>query len=387
VPAVLLVDDRADNLLALEALLEPLDVRLVRAYNGKEALRCLLTDEFAVIILDVQMPELDGYETARHIKARERTRNVPIIFLTAINKEVAHQLEGYDTGAIDYLAKPFQPAILVSKVSVLVALYQQGKLIELQNAQLAAQLDDLRRAEALLARQAAELERSNADLDRFATLAARDLREPLHLVQGYLELLAGRDAAKATEGVETLPAKALRGVERMDGMLDALHRYARATIEPADTEVAVDDLIEGVVAAVEAGESAGKTVITHDPMPVVHGDRRQLDLVLTELVGNAIVHGRTDPLEIHIGQRRRDDQWVISVHDNGAGMTSAELGRLFTLFNTGANGRPYGVGLGLALCRRIVERHGGTIWAESVVGRGTTVSFSVPARDGSPAWL
>jgi signal transduction histidine kinase len=378
-PAVLLVDDRPDNLLALEALLEPLDVRLVRAYNGREALRCLLTEEFAVIILDVQMPDLDGYETARHIKARERNRRVPIIFLTAIHKAPDRELEGYGSGAIDYLAKPFAPQVLVSKVTVLVEIYQQAKVIENQNVRLAAQLAELRLAEERLARQAAELQRSNADLDRFATMAARDLREPLHLVQGYLELLERGDGAPAAAGEGlALPGKALLGVDRMHRMLDALQRYAQASFEPAKAEVALDEIVDGLAAS----WPVASTVITHDPLPVVIGDRRQLELVLGELTGNAVSHGRADPLEIHVGRRRQDHQWVITVHDNGEGMSKADLGRLFTLFNKGRSGQPNGVGLGLALCRRIVERHGGAIWAESMAGRGTSVSFSLPSQDG-----
>jgi len=119
---ILLVDDRPENLLALEAILEPLGERLVRAHSGDEALKCLLTEEFAVILLDVQMPGLNGFETAELIKSRERTRYVPIIFLTAISKDEAYVFRGYSVGAVDYMSKPFQPDVLRSKVSVFVDL-------------------------------------------------------------------------------------------------------------------------------------------------------------------------------------------------------------------------------------------------------------------------
>jgi len=129
---ILLVDDRAENLLALDAILEPLGERLVRAHSGDEALKCLLTDEFAVILLDVQMPGLNGFETAELIKSRERTRDVPIIFLTAISKDEAYVFRGYSVGAVDYMSKPFQPDVLRSKVAVFVDLYRKQRQLKRQ---------------------------------------------------------------------------------------------------------------------------------------------------------------------------------------------------------------------------------------------------------------
>ena len=129
---ILLVDDRAENLLALEAILEPLGERLVRAHSGDEALKCLLTDEYAVILLDVQMPGLNGFETAELVKARERTRTVPIIFLTAISKDEAYVFRGYSVGAVDYMSKPFQPDVLRSKVTVFVDLYRKQRQLNRQ---------------------------------------------------------------------------------------------------------------------------------------------------------------------------------------------------------------------------------------------------------------
>ncbi len=195
---VLIVDDRPDNLLALEATLEPLDVEVTQAQSGPDALRQLLNEDFAVILLDVQMPGMDGYETARLIKTRARSANVPIIFLTAISRETEHQLRGYEAGAVDYLAKPFDPEVLRSKVAVFMALHEQARTIEAQNRLLAERLEERDRARAALGRHAAELQRSNAALDRFASVVSHDLLEPLHVVGGMLEVLAdrhGRDLA------------------------------------------------------------------------------------------------------------------------------------------------------------------------------------------------
>ncbi|WP_225448360.1 response regulator [Streptacidiphilus sp. P02-A3a] len=138
---ILLVDDRAENLLALEAILSALDQTLVRATSGEEALKALLTDDFAVILLDVQMPGMDGFETAAHIKRRERTRDIPIIFLTAINHGPHHTFRGYAAGAVDYISKPFDPWVLRAKVSVFVELYMKNCQLKEQAALLRLQLD------------------------------------------------------------------------------------------------------------------------------------------------------------------------------------------------------------------------------------------------------
>ena len=138
---ILLVDDRPENLLALEAILSALDQTLVRAASGEEALKALLTDDFAVILLDVQMPGMDGFETAAHIKRRERTRDIPIIFLTAINHGPHHTFRGYAAGAVDYISKPFDPWVLRAKVSVFVELYMKNCQLKEQAALLRLQLE------------------------------------------------------------------------------------------------------------------------------------------------------------------------------------------------------------------------------------------------------
>ena len=146
---ILLVDDRPENLLALEAILSSLDQILVRATSGEEALKALLADDYAVILLDVQMPGMDGFETASHIKRRERTRDIPIIFLTAIDREPEHAFRGYSAGAVDYLAKPFDPWILRAKVAVFVELYLKSQQLQEQAALLRAQLEGSDRTDVL----------------------------------------------------------------------------------------------------------------------------------------------------------------------------------------------------------------------------------------------
>jgi CheY-like chemotaxis protein len=191
---ILLVDDRQENLLALEAILSSLDQTLVRARSGEEALKALLGEDFAVILLDVQMPGMDGYETASHIKRRERTKDIPIIFLTAIDKEQHHAFRGYAAGAVDFLAKPFDPWVLRAKVSVFVDLYAKNQQLRQQAEQLRAQLPSA--------------------------------RGPATLGGGFVEELSARLAV-------------------VEEQVDLLSSQARATVDPAMRD-AVTDLVARV---------------------------------------------------------------------------------------------------------------------------------------------
>jgi PAS domain S-box-containing protein len=192
---ILLVDDRAENLLALDAILEPLGERLVRAHSGDEALKCLLTDEFAVILLDVQMPGLNGFETAELIKSRERTRDIPIIFLTAISKDEAYVFRGYSVGAVDYMSKPFQPDVLRSKVAVFVDLYRKQRQLKRQERLLhEATLRELElehRAR-LLAQEARTAQIISTAMDAIIVL---DADRHITLVNAAAERMFDRDAA------------------------------------------------------------------------------------------------------------------------------------------------------------------------------------------------
>jgi len=381
--SILLVDDRPENLLALEAVLEPLGHRLVRATSGEEALRHLLRDEHDLIVLDVQMPGMDGFETARSIRARPRDAAVPIIFLTAISRDQEHQLEGYATGAVDYVAKPFDPDVLRAKVGVLVERSQLRRTVERQAALLAQRLEERDRAQAALARQTHELERSNAELQRFARAVAVALRDPLLTTAGFLDLLAEQGPATTDTG-DDLADLACRSIQRALGVLDGLARYASVSADTVvGTDVELESVLDEAVAARQAALDGLGATVRRDPLPAVRGEHWQLVQLVGELLDNAIAFRSDVPLRIQVSVSRREDQWVLTVRDNGLGIAADDVPRLFTAFARSARapGRA-GAGLGLATARRIVERHGGTIWAESAPDRGSAISFSLPATGG-----
>jgi two-component system sensor histidine kinase/response regulator len=376
-PKVLIVDDRPENLLALEAVLESLDVDVVRADSGEAALRRLLTDEVAVIILDVQMPGLDGFETAAHIKERDKTRRIPIIFLTALSTDISHALRGYETGAVDYISKPFEPDVLRAKVSVFADLHRYAKLIEEQRELLALRLDERDQAQAALARQAAELERSNAELERFATVLSNDLGEPLYVVGGFLDLLRDGSAEELGEKGRLMVDKAALGVTQLFSRIDELLAYARATsdvVEP--TTVDLGDVFDDVQRNLASRLAEMGIELSCDPLPKVSGDPWQLRRLFNHVIGHGLAQPGTT--EVHVGVSREDEAWTFSVRDDSDGIDDAQVAGLFSLLAAGSSAGESGA-LDLPIARRIVEHHGGTIRAQSVPGRGTTISFTLIA--------
>jgi two-component system sensor histidine kinase/response regulator len=366
-PALLLVDDRAENLLALEAVLAPLGQRMVRASSGQEALRHLLTDDIAVIVLDVQMPGLDGFETARHIKQRERSQDIPIIFLTAMSQDLEHRLRGYDTGAVDYIFKPVEPEILRAKVGVFLELELKTRLLREQHEQLARKSEDL--------------ERSNRDLEQFAYIASHDLQDPLRVISGFVELLGDhlqpQEGDKAREWMDRIRTT----TERMSALLADLLVYARAgasTAPPAavDLDAALGAALENLRPAIE---DAGAEVRC-GPLGEAMGNAADLTQVLQNLVSNAVkfrADGGTPVVDVRTEQH--DDVVTIAVRDNGRGVHPDHMERAFQMFER-LDGDPYpGTGIGLAVCRKVIERDGHRIWMEQNDGPGVTVRFTLPA--------
>lgn len=247
--------------------------------------------------------------------------------------------------------------------------------------QLRRQTELLAQARAELERQAAELARSNAELDQFASVLAHDLREPLRAVLNYARLLVERYAGSLDDRAQRYLGRMLAGAERLDRMIEGLLEFSRVTIRgrppaPAEAETvfaqACADLRELI-------ERSGATV-THEPLPTVLADETQLLRVFENLLSNAIKFRGPEPPRVHVWAEPRDRQWVFAVQDNGIGIEPEERERIFAPFQRLHSGAQYpGEGLGLALARRIVERHGGRIWLESQPGRGSTFYFTLPA--------
>ena len=378
---ILLVDDRPENLLALEAALEPLGQEMVKAESGEEALRLLLRHEFAVILLDVQMPGIDGFDTARQIKDREKTKDIPIIFLTAISREPHHALRGYSTGAVDYMSKPFDPWVLRAKVAVFVDLYEKSSLLRKQKELLAQRLEERYAAEKALEEKAHELERSNRDLQQFAYVASHDLQEPLRVMNGYLDLIRTSVVDGDTDEVLSMLDRIQRSTGRMDALIQDLLEYARVDAQPEPfRETDLNEVLGYALGNLEVTIKENDVTIEQDPLPTVTGDPSQLLQLFQNLVANGIKFRADPPCVVRITAQTNDGQHEIAVEDNGIGIDPKHLDRIFTIFERlNPLDRYPGSGIGLSVCKKIVERHGGTIWADPTPGGGTTMRFTLPA--------
>ncbi len=365
-PSVLVVDDHPGNLLAVEAVIRDLGVPIVTAASGAEALKFVLEREFAVILLDVQMPGMDGFEAASLIRQREKSRHTPIVFITAVSKSDLFIFKGYSYGAVDYILKPFAPEVLRAKVRVFVDLYRHRELVREQARRLAL-LNE-------------ELQRSNAELEQFASLASHDLQEPLRQATAFGKLLAEKCGSKLDETETKYLEYVVSAMARMQGLIQAVLELARLGQDVRKQEVDLDALLDGVLSDLSLPIEEAHAEVTRDELPRVTADPQLLARVLQNLIINAVKFRAERPSRIHVSARRQGTDWIVSVRDNGSGIEPARHGEIFTLFNgRGAPSRKDGSGIGLALCKRAVERQGGRIWVQSESGRGADFHFSLPS--------
>jgi hypothetical protein len=394
---ILLVDDRPANLLALETILEDLGQELVKAHSGKDALREILNNDFAVILLDVKMPGMDGFETATLIRERERSRHTPILFITA-HKDDEHLFRGYYAGAVDFLYKPINPEVLRSKVAVFVdlsrktdLLQKHAAILEARNAELERSIlerhraeDEVRRLNAELelrvADRTAELVRANEELRQFGYAASHDLREPLRTVASYTQLLTRRYGSKLDDEGREFMTYITDSVHRMDTLLSDLLAYShqlnvrQQILVPVDTEA----VLQGVLLNLDVSIRESGSVIEGHDLPEVMSDFAQLGQIFQNLISNAVKYRSTDPPHVEIWAEDTDEFWTFSFRDNGLGIEPRYHEQIFGIFKR-LHGREYpGTGIGLALVKRIVERHGGRIWVESEGGKGSTFRFTIP---------
>lgn len=247
-------------------------------------------------------------------------------------------------------------------------------------------ITERKRAEEILARQTEELARSNVELDQFAYVVSHDLQEPLRAIGGYLRLLQKRNKGRLDADSEKYITRTVDAALRMQKLINDLLDYSRVhsrgtPFEPTDCNAI---LSRALVHLSDAIEESG-AVVAADPLPVVHGDDTQLTQLFKNLISNAIRFCGAAPPRVHISAVRKEEAWVFSVRDNGIGIDPKYADRIFIIFKRLHGRRKYpGTGIGLAICKKIVERHRGRIWVESELGKGSTFYFTVPEQGGSP---
>lgn len=366
-PKVLIVDDVEANLVALEALLADLDCELVRAPDGNRALKSLLKHEFAVMLLDVQMPIMDGFEVARYAREHPSTRDIPIIFLTAMHYTEESVLRGYGTGAVDFLLKPINAHVLRGKVRVFLELYNQRRKLQ----------DEVNAHKKTLE----ALQDANAALRHFTDAASHDLKAPVRAMRGFLDALS-LEAGEALGPVgRDYLERSLKASERMDSLLDSLLSYARLQRNQTTTVVPSTALLDQLRSDLHDDMVRADAKLNADPeLPAIQGDPDRFYQLFQNLVTNAIKFRRAQvPLQVHVSAERYGAEALFCVADNGIGIDPKHQPRIFqAFFRSDTQGKYKGSGLGLAICQQVVEQHRGRIWVESQLGEGSRFYFTLP---------
>jgi light-regulated signal transduction histidine kinase (bacteriophytochrome) len=410
IPKILLVDDREDNLLSIETILETDGYRFVKANSGREVLKILLTEfDFALILMDVKMPNLDGFETASLIYERERLRHIPIIFITANNYGEENVFKGYRAGAVDYIYKPINSALLRAKVAVLVDLFkknhrlvaQEQKLVAI-NKSLQMEIKDRKASEEQvieLNRQLLEnidrLESANNELDTFAFMASHDLQAPLRKIRIFSDRLLSESASQLDEEGKMYLNRIQLICIGMQELINDILKFSKISGEnDLFEQVDLNQVLEELVSEMDATVTEKKAKIVIDPLPSLFVNRSLMRPLFSNLIGNALKYSKKEVAPIiqirsetsidaqDANKKETTGRYCrIFIEDNGLGFEQKYAEQIFEMFRR-LRSNADGTGIGLALCKRIVEKHNGFISARSKVNEGSTFIVSLPLVPG-----
>ena len=372
IPKILIVDDKPENLVALRTVLKDLDIELVEAGNGNDALKATLHHNFALALLDVQMPEMDGFELAGILRGEAKTARLPFIFISAVYTDNLDVFKGYEKGAFSFITKPFQPEILINKVKFFIEKHQQ----EIAVFQLNKDLSD----------KIKELKFINGELESFSYSVSHDLRSPLRTIKGFSDILKEDHNDMLNDEGKRLLYRIGRSASKMTNLIDCLLDLSKLgrkemTKVSIDMNLLVAEMIEEFETAHLNEEFRWKV---GELLPVI-GDKELLRQVLLNLISNAIKYSaKRDKPEVEIGCQLNGEVVTYYVKDNGAGFNMKYKDKLFGVFERLHKDDEFeGVGIGLAIVQRIITRHGGTIWAEGEVDKGAVFYFSLPCLEVS----
>ena len=514
---ILIVDDDQNKMRIMEEILSDMELNIMKANSGNEAFRLLMKNDFSVILLDVKMPGIDGFETAELIRKRAKSQNTPIIFITSYSPDEINVKKGYALGSVDYIFAPINPEILKAKVSVFVKLArlnEETNAVTLQTEKINKELsisnekynllkstnerlnfifnsmpvviftlkatedftvtfatrntleqlgyeadefinhpnlwvecihgDDIKQVfsgfsklfedgyytceyrfkrksgeyiwvqnvlklineddtdlpveiigclidiserkstENQLICKAAELERSNADLEHFAYITSHDLQEPLRAISSYLQLIERRNCFEMFDDKsKDYFTRVIKGAKRMQDMINDLLEYSRV-ISNRDIFVPCNcnDIANEAISNLRVLIKEKKAKVNCNPLPVIMGNQSQLLRVFQNLIANGLKFHKDDETPVvTIRAEKKEDKWIFSFEDNGIGIKNESKDRIFEIFQRLNVREKYpGTGIGLAVCKKVIINHNGELWVESEFGEGSTFFFSIPTE-------
>ncbi|HEY8959376.1 hybrid sensor histidine kinase/response regulator [Chitinophaga sp.] len=412
---ILIVDDKPENILSIRKTLELYQFEVDTALSGEEALKKILKHNYTLIILDVQMPSMDGFEVAEALSGHSKAKDIPIIFLSAVNKDKRFIVKGYDSGGIDYITKPVDPDILLMKVKTFSRLYQQSQELKQMHQSLKEEVEVRKLAqEALIAHQQQvndmleqkvrerteelreinkSLEASNHDLQQFASVASHDLKEPLRKIQLFGAILRDRFLQTDPNALSYME-RIVGSSERMARLINDLLSYSRLSVASINEVTDFNKIIGEILVDLELMIVERNAVITVEKIPQIEAVPGQIRQVFQNIISNALKFSRKDvPPEINISADTVTDlnpdsaafaggQYCrIIIRDNGIGFNEKYLSKIFTIFQRLHTSDLYeGTGIGLAIAKKVIDKHGGLITARSREGEGATFIIVLPLK-------
>lgn len=357
---ILIVDDTPDNLRLLSAMLTKQGFEVRKALTGQAAITSALADAPNLILLDIKMPTMNGYEVCQQLKANPCTEQIPVIFISALD-DVIDKVKAFAAGGVDYVTKPFQEAEVLARI----------------NNQL-----NLQRLQKQLIEQNHELVRSNRELEQFAYVVSHDLQQPLQSITGFAKLLLLKYGADLDTTAHEYLNHITDSGNRMQRLIQDLLAYAQVNKQTELELVDCNLILEHVIENLQASMTEQNVKLTHTSLPKVMGSETQLTQLFQNLISNGIKFSRSDaPPIINIAAEKYPDYWLFTVQDNGIGIAVENLERVFEAFYRLHSTQQYpGTGIGLATCKKIVELHGGDIWVTSELNRGTVFYFTLEAK-------
>lgn len=367
---ILIVDDSPENIISLKKVLEKNNFEVDTASSGEEALKKVLKNSYVLIILDVQMPGMDGFEVAETISGYSKAKETAIIFLSAATPNINLITRGYSSGALDYISKPVDMNILLLKVKTFYRIYEQSRALNEMQTKLLKEIEYRKEAE--------------KKKDEFISIASHELKTPVTSVKGYLQLLERSINKGETENIKTRIHKVQNQVEKLNLLIADLLDISK--IESGKLMFNMkyfecSSLINHLLEVMQQANPQINFVVENKVNQEIYGDEMRIEQVLVNFITNAIKYS-PGTHEIHITSEIRDHQLYCSVRDFGIGMSEEHQKKIFDKFYRveESSERFQGLGIGLYICREIIERHNGTIGVKSILDQGSEFYFTIPVN-------
>ena len=399
---ILIVDDIRANIVALKKILELHNLDVDTAESGDEALKKILKNEYYLIIMDVQMPGMDGFEVAEILAGSNRTKDIPVIFLSAINKQKKFIFKGFETGGVDYITKPVDSDLLILKVKTFLKIYHQQNELKSIRDILSKEIEIRKEAQDNLEAKVAErtkqllkkneeLELQNHELQQFSWVVSHDLKEPIRKIQMFIRIIEQRFLLKSDASTDYV-ARTIRSAERMQNLITDLLEYSRLSSKVVQEQTDLNSVLEEVVTDFDFLVEQKNATITINALPTIMAIPSQMRQVFQNLIGNSLKFSKKDvnPI-IEITAERIEEKKFdsppsetgnfirIIAKDNGIGFDEIYLDRIFMIFQSLHDRKTYeGTGIGLAISKKIIEKHNGILTAKSEEGFGASFIIILP---------